>query len=103
MQCRNSLKQLVLAMHNYADTYNHFPAGTVENDDLEVEERLSWMVSILPYLEQAQLYNQINMKEGFSEETNSQLLGTSIPAYLNPSVPTTGNVQIFRNFIAKLR
>ena len=70
-QSKNNMKQIGLAMHNYHDTYNHFPAGTVENDGLEVTERLSWMVSILPFLEQAALYNQIDMKEGFSSATNS--------------------------------
>ncbi len=85
-QSKNNMKQIGLAMHNYADTYNHFPAGTVENDDLEVEERLSWMVSILPYLDQAPLYNQIDMKEGHESATNSPLLSMAIPTYLNPGL-----------------
>ena len=85
-QSKNNMKQIGLAMHNYHDTFNGFPAGTVENDDLEVEERLSWMVSILPYLEQAPLYNQIDMKEGHESATNSPLLSMAIPTYLNPGL-----------------
>jgi len=87
VQSKNNMKQIGLAMHNYAETHNHFPAGTVENEDLEVGERLSWMVSILPFLEQANLYNQINLDEGFSSETNAPLLGSGITTYINPSVP----------------
>ena len=86
-QSKNNMKQIGLAMHNYADTYNHFPTGTVENDDLDVEERLSWMVSILPYMDQAPLYNQIDMKEGHESATNSPLLSVTIPTYLNPALP----------------
>ncbi len=85
-QSMNNLKMIVLAMHNYHDTFNGFPAGTVENDDLEVEERLSWMVSILPFVDQAPLYNQIDMKEGHESATNSPLLMNTIPSYLNPGL-----------------
>ncbi len=86
-QSKNNMKQIGLALHNFHDTFNHFPAGTVKNDDLGVEERLSWMVSILPYMEQAPLYNQIDMKEGHESATNSPLLMNAIPTYMNPSVP----------------
>ncbi len=97
-QSKNNLKQIGLAMHNYHDTFNHFPTGTVENEDLEVEERLSWMVSILPYMDQAPLYNTINMKEGPASEANATPLMMVIPTYHNPSVgeigPTTHYVGI---------
>ena len=86
-QSKNNMKQMGLALHNYHDVFNHFPAGTVKNDDLGVEERLSWMVSILPYMDQAPLYNQIDMKEGHESATNSPLLMNAILTYMNPSVP----------------
>ena len=86
-QSMNNMKLIALALHNYHDVFRTFPAGTVENDDLDVEERLSWMVSILPYMDQAPLYNQIDMKEGYESATNSPLLMSAIPTYLNPSIP----------------
>jgi hypothetical protein len=85
-QSKNNMKQMGLAMHNYHDVFNHFPTGTVANDDLDIEGRLSWMVSILPYMDQAPLYNQIDMKEGHESATNAPLLSMAIPSYMNPSL-----------------
>jgi prepilin-type N-terminal cleavage/methylation domain-containing protein/prepilin-type processing-associated H-X9-DG protein len=68
-QCKNNLKQLGLAMHNYHDVYNTFPHnhcswtngpfyyGTGPSDNAE----WSWIVQALPYIEQASLYQQINL------------------------------------------
>jgi hypothetical protein len=78
---------MMLAMHNYPDSFNHFPEGTVPNEKLEPEERLSWMVSILPYMDQAPLYNMIDMEAGWEDDENDKPLHTRIVAYLNPSNP----------------
>ncbi len=86
-QSKNNIKQIMLAMHNYHDTFNKFPQGTVPNDDLEIEERLSWLVSILPFLEQAPLYDQVNMKAGWESEENSNWFKTVIPTYNHPNFP----------------
>lgn len=89
-QSRNNLKQIGLAMHNYYDVFENFPAGTVENEDLEVDERLSWMVSILPFIDQSNLYNQFNMDQGYNSETNQPLLETPIITYMNPGYSADG-------------
>lgn len=89
-QSKNNLKQIGLAMYNYESTFEHFPAGTVENEDLEVDQRLSWMVSILPYMDQSGLYNQINQDEGFTSETNQPLLETPIVTYMSPGYSPDG-------------
>jgi len=54
-QCKNNLKQIGLALHNYHDTYNTFPPGSV----CGVHETTPW-TSILPYAEQSNVYNQID-------------------------------------------
>lgn len=89
-QSKNNLKQIGLAMHNYHDSYEYFPSGTVENADLEVDQRLSWMVSILPFIDQVELYNQINQDEGCTSETNQPLLETPIITYMNPGYSADG-------------
>ncbi len=54
-QCKNNLKQLALAIHNYHDTYIKFPAlGTRLNGNY-----YSWVIATLPYIEQGNLYNAI--------------------------------------------
>lgn len=69
-QCRNNLKQLGLAMHNYHDTFNRFPRATFWQSGTfnaatglyttPVPRNYSWVSMILPYFDQAPLYNQIN-------------------------------------------
>ncbi|WP_164101946.1 DUF1559 domain-containing protein [Candidatus Laterigemmans baculatus] len=50
MQCSNNLKQIGLAIHNYHDTHNSFPAGAWGWG------WGTWVVSTLPYIEQDNLY-----------------------------------------------
>jgi prepilin-type N-terminal cleavage/methylation domain-containing protein/prepilin-type processing-associated H-X9-DG protein len=54
-QCKNNLKQIGLALHNYHDVANCFPPGTLFGDD-----DYGWGTFILPYLDQGNLYNQLN-------------------------------------------
>jgi hypothetical protein len=86
-QSKNNLKQLALAMHNYHDVFNEFPAGTVSNTDLEPDQRLSWGYSILPYIEQAALYQVIDARKGWQDETNGNAVGIMVPMFVNPSQP----------------
>jgi prepilin-type processing-associated H-X9-DG protein len=51
IECENHLKQLGLAVHNYADFYGQFPSATVSEKSLPPERRLSWLVEILPFVE----------------------------------------------------
>ena len=56
-QCKNNLKQMGLALHNYHDVYNFFPNGNVPTQ--VGGYGLSWYNRILPYVDQAPLYNQL--------------------------------------------
>ncbi len=91
-QSKNNLKMIGLALHNYHDTHNHFPRGTVENAQLKPDERLSWAYSILPYLEQAPLYNTIDAKGDW--KAAAKLVDNAAAArftwYQNPSMPRRG-------------
>ena len=73
MQCMNNLKQFGLALHNYESTYKCFPAGTLAflNNGTPVPQGGSepgrtavtggwgWGTFILPFMEQAPLYEQL--------------------------------------------
>jgi len=81
-QCKNNMKQLGLALHNYHDVYNQFPINystvfTLDNISS------SWMVGILPYIEQANLYSQINPNFGINNDPRSLTPNTVPP--VNPS------------------
>ena len=56
-QCKNNLKQLGIALHNYHDTFGVFPYG------FDAREAL-WTVMILPQIEQGNLYATIIWQEG---------------------------------------
>ena len=90
-QSMNNLKQIGLALHNHHDTHNSFPSGTIENADLDPEERLSWMVSILPFIEQAALWTNINLKEGWESRQNYNSATSRVVTFLNPSDPNVGD------------
>lgn len=58
--CRNNVKQIGLAMHNYHDVYGSFPNGTVAT--VVGGWGISWWARLLPYLDQAPLYNQLKFE-----------------------------------------
>ncbi|MCA8999693.1 MAG: DUF1559 domain-containing protein [Planctomycetaceae bacterium] len=86
-QSKINLKQIALALHNYHDVYESFPPGTIENANLPVDERLSWMVPILPFIDQQSLWTLINMKEAWNSDANFDALTEDIPSFLNPNSP----------------
>jgi prepilin-type N-terminal cleavage/methylation domain-containing protein len=65
-QCRNNLKQMGLALHNYHDVFNRFPArryGTTNTgcsgNFCSNSGRITAWIAMLPYIDQAPLYNAI--------------------------------------------
>jgi hypothetical protein len=55
-QCSNNLKQLGLSVHNYSDTYRRLPAGTIANRKLQPVHRFSWVVAIIPFIDQISFF-----------------------------------------------
>jgi prepilin-type N-terminal cleavage/methylation domain-containing protein len=91
-QCRNNLKQIGLAVHNYHDTYNVFPNAEVGGTGTLA--KASAFVSILPYLEQANTFTLYNSSLGNSDPVNMAAVRQFIPAYLCPSAPLRRNIPI---------
>ncbi|WP_417376669.1 DUF1559 domain-containing protein, partial [Gimesia maris] len=75
--CKNNMKQLGIALHNYHETHRIFPQMHVEyarNTDYDPpggESFLPWSVMILPFMDQAPLYNKINMNAAWRDSSNS--------------------------------
>ena len=84
-QSSNNLKQIGLAMHNYASVMGRFPARA--KFDKQGKPLLSWRVLILPYLGQAPLYSQFHLDEPWDSENNRKLIPLMPAIYQNPSVP----------------
>ncbi len=61
-QCRNHLKQIGLALHNYHDTYGTLPPGVVHkvgNQNVAALGSYGWGYFILPYLDQGNLFTTL--------------------------------------------
>lgn len=90
-QCSNNLRQLGLALNNYSETYGMFPPVIVWNDAAP-NGTAGWFaqkVFLLPYLENQQLYDQINFSReagwGGNGAENSTVGRTVVNAFLCPS------------------
>ena len=87
IQCRNNLKQIGLALHNYADAHRIFPISWGETR-WEVETRTaSWLALILPYVDQKPLYDTIDFEDPLAPG-NQAAAATPVPVYLCPSDST---------------
>jgi hypothetical protein len=70
-QSRNNLKQIGLAMHNFHDTSSKFPAAFTSKKDKPL---LSWRVQLLPFLDQAPLFNRFRQDEPWDSPHNKALI-----------------------------
>jgi prepilin-type N-terminal cleavage/methylation domain-containing protein len=122
-QCLNNLKQITLASHNYHDTYKKLPPGIVDHlTDATANSGFTFgapcvgaLAFLLPYIEQAPLYNQLNpsppllvsqsslMPSGwwanatyFSPGAGTGAATAKIPIYVCPSdFPETASTGVF--------
>ncbi|MCA9033548.1 MAG: DUF1559 domain-containing protein [Planctomycetaceae bacterium] len=97
-QCKNNLKQMGLAIHNYHDTHNKFPQLTfgTESTGAAGNWGSEWRgnsvhTMLLPFIEQANIYNQYDLNRFWDANQggniNRDLGKTKIPAFLCPSDP----------------
>jgi hypothetical protein len=82
-QGANNLKQIALAVHNYADTYRALPAAY--STDKDGKPLLSWRVHILPYIEQDALYKRFKLDEPWDSEHNKALIPLMPAVLRDPS------------------
>ncbi len=81
-QCVNNLKQIALASLNYEAANGAFPGNIVDKDGKPL---LSWRVAILPYIEEAELYEKFKLDEPWDSPHNKPLLDEIPTIYHCPS------------------
>jgi len=113
MQCSNNLKQLGLSLHNHESAYKYVPAWGKEfalNDAYAAQNnpyfpltgdarRIGHFVSLLPYLEQANIANLLDSKKAlvdprnlpppFPGGTNSPAMQSTVATFICPSTPNS--------------
>jgi prepilin-type N-terminal cleavage/methylation domain-containing protein/prepilin-type processing-associated H-X9-DG protein len=78
-QCENNLKQMALACHQFHDTMGALPTS-------RRDQNFTWLVEILPYIEQQNLYNQWNMSTSASFYTQTATVQmTTVTIYFCPA------------------
>ncbi|MGQ0637069.1 MAG: DUF1559 family PulG-like putative transporter [Planctomycetaceae bacterium] len=110
-QCKNNLKQIGLAYHNYNETHGCLPLQALKNGwrdspagDLTPYPTWAWSTMILPFIDQAPLYNQlnpgpVNLGDAVLNPTLLPLLQTPLQVYRCPS-DTGPALNTERKFIA---
>jgi prepilin-type N-terminal cleavage/methylation domain-containing protein/prepilin-type processing-associated H-X9-DG protein len=107
--CKNQLKQLGLAMHNYHDTVNQFPPaavwlgqGTVAPEDgRDPMWGATWVIMLFPYFDQAPLYNMYDSRlPARSGDANigNNFVARQTLAVLNCPSHTTVNTRLTQDF-----
>jgi prepilin-type N-terminal cleavage/methylation domain-containing protein/prepilin-type processing-associated H-X9-DG protein len=100
-QCKNNLKQIGLAIHNYHDVYNRFPIVHQYWGEFDGSSNFpgaggngfSWTAFLLPYIDQAPLYNSFDFSYPLANtdypqsNTNRDLASTVQPSFQCPSNP----------------
>lgn len=93
-QHTNNFKQIMLAMHNYHDVNKHFPPAVVI-DPASGAER-SWRIELLPYLDQAALYDRYRKDQPWDSEANKAVLAMMPGVFRHPTMAEgTTNTSIF--------
>lgn len=100
-QCRNNLKQLGLALHDYHDIYRRLPPAKLIGSETRcqpwiVGNSLSWRTMILSFIDQNAVYNQLDFSYWYTDPAFGcsqppgvlKAGGTVLPAFLCPSDPT---------------
>ena len=96
-QCRSQLKQLALGVHNYESAFGFLPINrygdysfsSVWNGPFENSSSWSWLATLLPYIDQGNLWNQANIPNVALKD--SPALSATIPIFTCPSDQLQGS------------
>tara|TARA_R110002111_G_scaffold247140_3_gene310088 strand:- start:15751 stop:16656 length:906 start_codon:yes stop_codon:yes gene_type:complete len=93
--CKNNVKQFGLALHNYHETHGLFPPGWIQPSTASTCQASGagtgclpgwgWGTLMLPFLDQANLYNGLDVKSSRLVVTPSDESKTTLPLFRCPS------------------
>lgn len=83
-RCMSNIRQIMIALQNYESTGSSVPSAVEANVQSErylptgclgpgnvPEDRLSWMVAVLPFLERTTIYEQLDVQKGYDANTTA--------------------------------
>jgi len=89
--CLNNIAQLGLATHNYAFNLEALPPGCTDSKGPIRNEaqgqHVSWMVKLLPYMEETVMYRMFDQKAGAYAPVNAKVRATPLSIAICPSYP----------------
>lgn len=105
-QCKNNLKQLGIALQNYHETNSLFPPSRADDWDAYLAGSptfpgwWNWQTRLLPYMDQASLYNKIDYSADAFEcnPAFNEILATQLPGLVCPSDPGTPGIHQFNDY-----
>jgi prepilin-type N-terminal cleavage/methylation domain-containing protein/prepilin-type processing-associated H-X9-DG protein len=83
ISCSNNMKQLGIAYHNFHDTFNHLPPAAMG------DQYATHFVLVLPFMEQNNLYDKINLTQPMTSGTNNTLIKSPeavVKGFICPSI-----------------
>jgi prepilin-type processing-associated H-X9-DG protein len=84
IQSHDNLKQIGLGIGNYHDLHHALPAGVVFDD--RGRPLHGWQTSILPFIEQKELYDRIDRSLPWNAPENKAAFSQHVPAYAHPGL-----------------
>ncbi|QDU51241.1 DUF1559 domain-containing protein [Gimesia panareensis] len=91
--CKNNLKQIGLALHNYHDTFRSFPPGGITvGSCCSTKSGINWAIAILPYIDQAPLFQKYNSNVFNEDSANATVREQNLVVYNCPSDINAGKL-----------
>lgn len=84
---QNSARQVSMALLNYETVYGEFPAAQTTGDGSK--PLLSWRVEVLPFLEEATIYERLQREQAWNGPANLPFTNLPVRAFTSPRCPDT--------------
>jgi prepilin-type N-terminal cleavage/methylation domain-containing protein len=92
-QCSNQLREIAVALQNYTDIHRALPPA--HTSDANGKPLHSWRTLILPFIEQLQLYESIDLTKPWDDAANGNAFKTNLTVYQCPSAAIEGNLTTY--------